>query len=70
MRDPNPFALDTFTVMQNANRLHGREHRELLTAHNVNCCDGEDSWFNETEDDLTILDEVEAFNTFWMDNLL
>jgi hypothetical protein len=69
MCDLNPFALDAFTVMQNANRLHNREHRELLAAHNVNCCDGEDSWFDETEDDLTTLDEVEAFNTFWMDNL-
>lgn len=69
MRDPNPFALDTFTVMRNANRLHGREHRELLTAHNVNCCDGEDSWFEEEGSELTILDEVEAFNTFWLEPL-
>lgn len=69
MRDPNPYAPDTFTIMQNARRLHNREHRELLTAHNVNCCDGEDSWFDEEESELTILDEVEAFEALWMEPL-
>lgn len=69
MRDPRPFALDTFTVMQNAKRLHGREHRELLAAHNVNCCDGEDSWFDEEESDLTILSDTEAFEAFWLEKM-
>ncbi len=67
MRDPKPFALDCFTVMQNANRLHNREHRELIDLHNVNLCDGNDeTWLDEeSEDGLTILSDTEAFDTFW-----
>lgn len=67
MRDPNPFSLDAFTVMQNANRLHNREHRELIDLHNANLCDGNDeTWLDEESDEgLTILSDVEAFNTFW-----
>lgn len=70
MRDPNPFALDTFTVMQNANRLHGREHRELIDYHNTNLCDGNDeTWLDAEESELTILDEVESFEAFWLEKM-
>ena len=59
---------DSFDVMQNTNKLHFFELRDTLAAHNVNCCDGEDSWFDGgLDDDLTILSDVEAFNTFWME---
>jgi hypothetical protein len=59
---------DSFRVMQNANLLHLHEHAEILAAHNVNCCDGEDSWLDGgAEDGLIILDEVEAFEALWME---
>lgn len=67
MRDPNPYALDTFAVMQNANRLHYREHKALIDYHNSNLCDGNhETWLDEaTDEDLSTLDDVDSFNTFW-----
>lgn len=59
---------DSFDVMRNANKLHFFELRDTLAAHNVNCCDGEDSWLDfEPENGLTILSDVEAFEAFWME---
>lgn len=74
MREPNPFALDCFTVMQNANRLHLREHRELIEYHNSNLFTSEPchNWLEEGGENLeglTILDEVDAFETFFLEKL-
>lgn len=67
MREPNPFALDTFTVMLNANRLHLREHRELIEYHNSNLFTSEPchNWLDEEEDNLTVLNETEAWEALF-----
>lgn len=64
------FIADACMVMRRSARhaLMLGDLRDLLLAHNVNCCDSEDGYFDEdfTENrlDITVIDEVEFFNRY------
>ena len=64
------FIADACTVMRKSaqHALMLGDLRDMLTAHNVNCCDGEDTYFDEdfTEyrSDIAVIDEVEFFQRY------
>ena len=58
--------VDTFQAMD-SNRIPICDYNELITAHNVNLGNSEDSdsWFDwELPDNLTVLSDTEFFDTF------
>ena len=64
------FIADACMVMRRSARhaLLLSDLQEILAAHNVNCCDGEDGYFgvnfDEYRTDIQVLDEEEFFNDY------